>query len=490
MSNNKTTSTISHRIYEIQELLKNNPLQPVIDFNNTNNISDFYLSKSNSDNTSNHTNNSYNTRVVLNKKIHTWRKVIKKLGCYDLCYIKSGTTGHTFKGKTKTKKGDIDYGIKVVAYSKKSDYGKITDIRRPENAELMIIKLLSQFVIKGLTPHIVLPIGMFDTRIETFINEDNVKDEKGKYHEFIKRYKKGELHDKVSILISEWANRGDLLDYIREKYTVITPLHWKVIFFQILSTLAVIQCKYPSFRHNDLKANNILINKVFNRNAKFITYTIAGNVYCVPNIGYDIKLWDFDFACIPGIVENKKVESEWAHKKIGVAPVQNKYYDVHYFFNTLGEKGFCHDIFKTSYISNEVKEFIKRVIPSKYRGYGKDGVKGYTHPRGRLMVNDEYITPDEILKFDPYFKEFRININNKQNKQTSQLNKNNTINNTTKNIIKARTTLPSILNNLDSSTDTDDDIDISKLLMGKKNIKNKNRTISDNVNKLIYSSDS
>ena len=28
--------------------------------------------------------------------------------------------------------------------------------------------------------------------------------------------------------------------------------------------------------------------------------------------------------------------------------------------------------------------------------------------RGRILVNDEYTTPDEIIKLDPFFKKMRI----------------------------------------------------------------------------------
>ena len=70
---------------------------------------------------------------------------------------------------------------------------------------------------------------------------------------------KKEFFDTAVILISEWANGGDLLDFLRRNYKKLDLLHWKVIIFQILFTLAVIQKKYPGFRHNDLKANNILL---------------------------------------------------------------------------------------------------------------------------------------------------------------------------------------------------------------------------------------
>ena len=59
--------------------------------------------------------------------------------------------------------------------------------------------------------------------------------------EFVEKFKKGEYHDHVSILISEWANRGDLLDFIRKNYKEFTLTHWKVFFFQVISVLAIVR---------------------------------------------------------------------------------------------------------------------------------------------------------------------------------------------------------------------------------------------------------
>ena len=111
-------------------------------------------------------------------------------------------------------------------------------INRPENAELLMIQLLSQFVKSKQTPHVVLPITTFNTSIKTFTNlaKDDIVDNK-KYDQFIKRYKKGEYYDKVSILISEWANNGDLLDYLRKNYKSLGLKEWRVLIFQILSVL-------------------------------------------------------------------------------------------------------------------------------------------------------------------------------------------------------------------------------------------------------------
>ena len=400
--NEKVRDSIPCRIEFIKDLLRGKKLDPLVDFDNTD--TEYFMPHGKEENAS---GESYDTRIVLKKRQLDFLNIIAQIGG-KLRYVKSGTTGHTFKGQSVDNFGSFEYAIKVVAFPKKERYGPITDTRRPENAEIMMIKLLSYFIAKKQTPHIVLPIGTFNTDITTFVDliESNVvaKDNE-KYAEFVEKYKNGEFHEDVSILISEWANRGDLLDFIRKYHTVFTPVHWKVMFFQVLSVLAVIQSKYPAFRHNDMKANNVLVHKIVKKNDTF-SYRVAKCEYKVPNIGYYVKLWDFDFACIPGIVDNKKVESDWT-KQINVTPIQNRYYDIHYFFNTLIKRGFCPEIMTNKQTPQELKDFINRIVPEKYQ---KTGTK-YVHKKGRLLVNDEYLTADDILKFDPYFEEYRVKKN-------------------------------------------------------------------------------
>ena len=252
------------------------------------------------------------------------------------------------------------------------------------------------------TPHLVLPIGTFNTSIKPFLSlgKNGIVDNK-KYSQFIKRYRKGDLHQEVSVLISEWADGGDLLEYIRKNHKSMTLKEWRVIIFQIFSALAVIQTKYPGFRHNDLKANNILIQKIEsrNKNNKF-KYKINGRIYILPNIGIQIKLWDFDFACIAGTVENTKVDAEWTDR-INVNSQKNRYYDIHYFFNTLTRKGFFPEFWDSPDISKQVKDFVRRIVPEKY-------VKGEDiAERGRLLVDDEYTYPDAVLKNDIFFDKLR-----------------------------------------------------------------------------------
>lgn len=409
-NNNNKYQNIHVRIDFIKNLLKDNELTPLVDFDNTE--TEAFMAKYNNTNNSNSDDSidSNDARSCIKKKVFDFKKIIHKIGG-SLEYIKSGSSGHTFKGFFKDQNNnEVNYAVKVVAYPKKDKYGNINDINRPENAELLMIKLLSYFVVKQQSPHVVLPIGTFNTSILRFVKliDDKIIDEDNKnYKKFVERYKNGDYYDQVSILISEWANRGDLLDFLRHHYmdSDFTLLKWKVIFFQILSILALIQNKFPSFRHNDLKANNILVHENgINPEKPYYTYTIMRNKYHVPNIGYQIKLWDFDFSCIPGIVNNSKVSSKetakW-RKEINVTPEQNRYYDIHYFFNTLIKKGFFPEIMTDECIPIEVKDFINRIVPCQYQ----TGV--YVHKRGRILINTEITTPNEIITRDPFFAEFR-----------------------------------------------------------------------------------
>jgi serine/threonine protein kinase len=395
MDKKKNYNLIPERIDQISKMLEGKHVESILDAK----------SSSETDQTK-----SEDIRDLMPKKYIDFSKAVSELGG-KLLYIKSGSTGHTFKGVyPPLENGTTDprkpYAVKIVAYPKKENYGDMYNIKRPENAELMMIKLLSQFVRRSETPHIVLPIATFNTSIKPFLSlaKSNLVDSK-KFDQFLERYEKGEYYQNVSVLISEWANGGDLLDYLRKHYKTFKIRHWRTIFYQFLSVMAIVQAKYPSFRHNDLKANNLLINLIDMSKKKY-KYVINGQTYIVPNIGFQIKLWDFDFACIPGLVNNSKVESEWT-KKINITPHQNRYYDVHYFFNTLTRKGFFPEFWTEPEIPEKVKEFVNRVVPEKYKS-GK-----LTSEKGRILINDEYLTADEILKNDQFFKVMRENIKEK-----------------------------------------------------------------------------
>jgi hypothetical protein len=385
--NKKNFNFISDRIDIIQKMVGGNYIDPILDFKSSPESFEY-------------STNTEDIRSLLPKKYVDFSKAINDLGG-KLLYIKSGSTGHTFKGvhPPPNNENKQSYAVKIVAYPKKENYGDMYNAKRPENTELLMIRLLSNLVISKQTPHIVLPITTFNTSIKPFLSltKSNIVNNK-KFEQFVEKYEKGEYYQNVSILVSEWANGGDLLDYLRKNYKIMKVKHWQTIFFQILSVLSIIHAKYPSFRHNDMKANNILIHNIdIDETNKKYLYKINQQQYIVPNIGFQIKLWDFDFACIPGIVNNSKVEAEWTNK-INIKPEQNKYYDIHYFFSTLTRKGFFPEFYTEDEIPTKVKEFVKRVIPPEYE------TGECVSERGRILVDDEYTTPDKLLKTDIFFK--------------------------------------------------------------------------------------
>lgn len=343
------------------------------------------------------------------KQTVDFKNIIKNM---SMKYIASGSTGHMFK--IVNIDDETEYAMKVVPYPIKKDYGTIMNIKRPENVELLIIQILSDFVSNTKTPHVTLPVTTFNTNIRYFIKlrkHGLINNENEKYNEFLKKYYNKVYHNNVSILIGEWADSGNLLKYIAKNKESIKLIEWKVILFQVISTLAIIQGKYPTFKHNDFKSDNILLSRTIlpeNINKKNIIheYKIINKTFKVPDIGYQIKIWDFDFSCIKPIINNIKVDSQWAND-IGINSKKNKYYDIHFFVNTLiGSKnrtGFIADFMTNKSIPSEVKNFLTEIVPDKYR----EG--DHISKKGRLMIDDQYTTPFKIISQSEFFKEFRKN---------------------------------------------------------------------------------
>ncbi|ANB50606.1 hypothetical protein [Powai lake megavirus] len=382
------------RIELIKSILGGNDLKPMINLDNC------------------ETEAFVNNR--LNKKIINAELLFSSMGV-RLKYLKSGTTGHTFKGILKTRGSEtIAFAVKVCAYPK-DDYGPMNHMKRPENVELRMIKLLSYFVVNKKSPHFVLPIGTFNTSITKFINIPknfiDLNDSKNEmYKKFVEKYHDGEYENLVSVLISEWCNGGDLLDYIRKNYQNMNLKTWVIIIFQILFTLALVHDKYPAFRHNDMKANNILVQitdiKRFKPNHCY-RYNLGRTVFIIPNIDLQVKIWDFDFSCIKNLVENNKVNSDWTNK-MNITNNPNRYYDMHYFFNTLISKRFFPQFYEGG-APDEIVDFVHRIIPTKYRNGSP-----HVNKKGRIQIDTEFTTPYRVIMEDPLFNKYR----NKMNKYT------------------------------------------------------------------------
>lgn len=398
LSSNSNIIKVNERLQFIKYLLDETGIKPLLDLSDVSDCTEYF-------------------QGGVFKDTFNFIEIINKIGG-KLKYIKSGTTGHTFQGiyclddkqynynstSSQTNSHNIlNYAVKVVGFPINNDEHDLIHCKtRPENAELQILKILSQFVLTNQTPHIILPLTTFNSYIEPFIDlkKKNFISNK-KYDAFVEAYEKKKLHNTVSILISEWANGGDLLEYMRINLQNMQLKEWKVLLFQLFSVFAVIQKKYPGFRHNDAKANNILLQRINTLTDSFFKYQVEQIDFFIPNIGYQIKLWDFDFACIAGIAENSKVNSKWTNK-INISNRQNRYYDICFFISSLQTPGFIKDFRTNSNVPSQVIDFFDSIVPPELFK------SNLINERGRLLCDIEYTTPIEILLTHPFFNKFKL----------------------------------------------------------------------------------
>lgn len=338
-----------------------------------------------------------------NNRCHeNFTNVISGIGC-KLKYISSPMHyQHLFKcNNPKNADDEKTCLVKIIAHQKSSG-SNMYDDKNKENTEITIHNLLSNLVHKKQTPHILLPIGHFYTNINTFTNLDeiNVVNENEKYTEFKNNYSNKKYHENISVLISEFPDRSNFMKFSNKYYKEFTPLHWKVFFFQILSCLAVIQSKYPSFKHNNLKLNEVYVNKLTTK-TKIHNYRICKHYFKIPNVGYNLMLSNFEFSNISELAENKIMTEEWANRA-GINGYQNQYHDMHFFFSTLLINVFFPSFLSNQYVPQEAKDFVCRIIPTEFRN------KKNLSNRGRLLLDIEYTTPIYVLATDQYFEEFRV----------------------------------------------------------------------------------
>lgn len=283
---------------------------------------------------------------------------------------------------------------------------------RPENVEFIMSKLLGQFALDNNIQHFILPKSIFFSDIKRFIKipqEKIVSQYAYLYKHFISEYRASHYQKIGSLLIYENI-KNNLMDYINTNHKKMSLMTWKIIIFQILYTLTKIHKKYPNFKHNNLMVNKIMLNNIkhdlnsINNTASHYQYELNKNIFRIPIINLEIRIGDFYFASIDGKVENNLVNSDWA-MNLGITKKKNQYYDIHFLFNTILNKNFIPNLKEK--IPKEIKKFIYRIIPKKYRIGNKNSSQ-----KGRLLKNIEYITPLEILMKDKLFQKFRTIIKN------------------------------------------------------------------------------
>ena len=202
----------------------------------------------------------------------------------------------------------------------------------------------------------------------------------------------------ITFMYSEYANSGTLKSFLKNNRNNILPIHFRTIVTQILYNLYRIQKKYPSFRHHDLHADNILINSSSPSRVKL--YKINNSTLKVHDIGIQALISDYGLSTVNGI-KNPEVDNDpklFYKTKSGIFRGSHPMYDIQYFLNALRQE------IRILGIHNgmEVIQFIERILPREYLGVRSDKIDDFRlraqeeHPKlptFKQIFNDRYFSP-------------------------------------------------------------------------------------------------
>lgn len=273
------------------------------------------------------------------------------------------------------------------------------------NTEHTINTILTNLFLKKVTPHICIFYGA--TEFMEPKHSELIK-------MFVKRYKYRDrecLMDLSKILMLEWADLGELSDYIDANKGGWGLETWRGLFFQLLAMLALIQEHYPGFRHNDLSMSNILVQKTHSGDCDkkgYYKYNINGKVYCVPDIGFRVLLADFDYASIKELdIKNEKLDNRHT-KRFGAVTEPNRSFDCHMMLNWINMWTLRLYRSKDEEVDGpigEVKKFIYGIIEEKFRG-NKSRYINHTRLRNGTRIVETLI-PVNLLEHNVFFESYR-----------------------------------------------------------------------------------
>ena len=244
------------------------------------------------------------------------------------------------------------------------DDNNLDNLHSQNNMNAVMSYILSELSINNKTRHLLLNLLNID------INSNDIKEFLIKFPEIdvanLLKYKK------IGLSVTEHFFKMKTLDVVL-KENKFTDEKYKVLFFQILHTLSVIQKEYPEFRHNQLHPNKIYCYFKNKQNS----YSSENIIFNVPDIGFDIKLYHYDKSIIYSRWDNQDLTDN--------EKIVNKSYDWLTFINTL-------DIKKLPPLT---KLFINEML--------------------KLNINKESVIPINLILSHNYFNSLKKNISNNNN---------------------------------------------------------------------------
>lgn len=205
------------------------------------------------------------------------------------------------------------------------------------------------------------------------------------------------------IMYSEYANGGALEEFINKHKNTLRPIHYRFMITQVLYSLYRIHKKYPSFRHSDLHAKNVLVS-TDTPTLKINTYKIGNMALKVEDVGLNLMLTDYGLSSTKVI---KNPNTEGLDREWGISQKSHPMYDVHLFLNAIFLV--CSRIGSES--AMETIRFIDRILPDDYKGSNTSKIMNF---RMRINANHSNFPTFEKIFSDAYFLPYRSsNIKNK-----------------------------------------------------------------------------
>ena len=193
-------------------------------------------------------------------------------------FIKKNNVKYIFK-----RNGVYDTNIELSLYND-------DDIKNINNNNNEMMKLLlSEFITYDQTRHIIIPIFNLDIKLkhlQLFLNKYNINDD-------INKLNNENPNKYIKINITEHFHSQTYLNDYLNKTNDINENDIKILLFQLIHTLSIIRTKYNGFTHNNLTLNNIIVYITEKNKSKRI-YTFNNKIYEINNIGFDIKLDNFE----------------------------------------------------------------------------------------------------------------------------------------------------------------------------------------------------
>lgn len=179
----------------------------------------------------------------------------------------------------------------------------------PVYSEARILRLFSDKIIsKGISPNIVY----YFSSVECNLNSPLIKSLKE--YKQLEKYKgdKALKTKSIVMIFAEYIKGISLAKFCENIETgkIVKSSSIASLLFQLLYTLFVLQMKF-NFMHNDLHGENVLLKKTKGKKNSYWIYKLNGITYYIPDNGYQVKLWDFDFSkTFKGtVIKNSKVDS-------------------------------------------------------------------------------------------------------------------------------------------------------------------------------------